>query len=152
VILYLLSALACLAGAAVIGARGLRRKIAVVTVRGVSMHPALHAGDRLLIRRARTDQLRAGQIVVIERSAREGRPASWPPAGQEWMIKRLAALPGDPTPAPMFSAAAHGAEPVVPAGKLVVLGDNAARSLDSRVLGYIAAERVLGIMIRTLPS
>jgi signal peptidase I len=68
------------------------------------------------------------------------------------MIKRLAALPGDPTPAPMFSAPAHGAEPVVPAGKLVVLGDNAARSLDSRVLGYIAAERVLGIMIRTLPS
>ena len=163
---YLLVASACLAGAAAVGARGLRRRIAVVTVRGLSMQPTLNAGDRLLIRRVRADRLRTGQIVVIERpdagrasagraSARRasaGRPRSWPPAGHGWLIKRLAAVGGDPTPDLMLAAAAPGAEPVVPAGQLVVLGDNLPCSLDSRTLGYIAAERVLGIMVRALPS
>lgn len=153
---YLLVASACLAGAAAIGARRLRRKIAVVTVRGLSMQPTLNAGDRLLIRRVSADRLRTGQIVVIERpdqdGASAGRPRNWPPAGHDWLIKRLAALPGEPTPALVLTATAPGAEPVVPAGKLVVLGDNLPCSLDSRLLGYIAAERVLGIVIRTLPS
>ena len=153
---YLLVALACLVGATAIGARKLRRMIAVVTVRGLSMQPTLNSGDRLLIRRVSADRLRTGQIVVIDRPHLDGtparRPQNWPPAGNDWMIKRLAALPGEPTPALMLTAPAHGAEPVVPAGKLVVLGDNLDCSLDSRLLGYIAADRVLGIMIRALPS
>jgi signal peptidase I len=153
---YLLVASACLAGAAAVGARRLRRKIAVVTVRGLSMQPALNAGDRLLIRRVRADRLRTGQIVVIERpdagGASPGRPQSWPPAGHDWLIKRLAALPGEPTPDLMLEATAPGTESVVPAGKLVVLGDNLPVSLDSRELGYIPAERVLGVMLRALPG
>lgn len=152
---YPLVALACLAGAALSG-RALRRRIAIVTVRGRSMQPALTAGDRLLIRRVRPERLRTGQIVVIA-GAREdgtsaGRRRSWPPAGGDWLIKRLAALPGEPTPAVVLTATAPGAEPVVPAGKLVVLGDNLPYSLDSRTLGYIAAERVLGVVVRALPG
>jgi signal peptidase I len=153
---YLLVASACLAGAAAVGARRLRRKLAVVTVRGLSMQPTLKAGDRLLIRRVRADRLRTGQIVVIDRpdagGPSAGQPRNWPPAGHDWLIKRLAALPGEPTPDLMLEATVPGAEPVVPAGKLVVLGDNLSVSLDSRTLGYIAAERVLGVMIRALPS
>jgi signal peptidase I len=152
---YPLVALAC-AGAAAVGARALRRRFAVVTVRGRSMQPTLNAGDRLLIRRAGADRLRTGQIVVIERpggdGAPAGRPRNWPPGGHDWLIKRLAALPGEPTPTLMLTAAAPGTEPVVPVGKLVVLGDNLTGSLDSRRLGYIAAERVLGVMIRALPG
>ncbi len=173
---YLLVAAACLAGAAAIEGRRLRRTIAVVTVRGLSMQPTLNAGDRLLIRRVRADRLRTGQIVVIERPAGGGAPdgrgpvgeasggegsagwaaggrvRSWPPAGDDWLIKRLAALPGEPTPPVVLIAAAPGAEPVVPAGKLVVLGDNLPCSLDSRTLGYVAAERVLGVVVRALPG
>ena len=61
---YPLVALACLAGAA-LGGHALRRKVAIVTVRGRSMQPALKAGDRLLIRRVSAGRLRTGQIVVI---------------------------------------------------------------------------------------
>lgn len=153
---YPLVGLACLAAAAAVGARTLRRTIAVVTVRGLSMQPTLKAGDRLLIRRVSADRLRTGQIVVIERPQQDGASAdrrpNWPPAGQDWLIKRVAALPGEPTPALLLTAPAPGAAAVVPAGKVVVLGDNLACSLDSRLLGYIAAERVLGIMVRALPS
>ena len=152
---YPLVALACLVGAALSG-RALRRRIAIVTVRGRSMQPALTAGDRLLIRRVSPGRLRTGQIVVIEGNREDGtsggRPRSWPPAGDGWLIKRLAARPGEPTPALVLTASAPGAEPVVPAGKFVVLGDNLDCSLDSRLLGYIAAERVLGIVVRALPG
>ena len=152
---YPLVALACLVGAALSG-RALRRRIAIVTVRGRSMQPALTAGDRLLIRRVSPGRLRTGQIVVIEGTREDGtsggRPRSWPPAGDGWLIKRLAARPGEPTPALVLTASAPGAEPVVPAGKFVVLGDNLDCSLDSRLLGYIAAERVLGIVVRALPG
>lgn len=151
------SCLAGLAVAAVVGARGLRRSVAVVTVRGLSMQPTLNAGDRLLIRRVTQARLRTGQIVVIDRPAYAGRPvqagrSSWPPAGHDWLIKRVAALAGEPTPDLVLSADAPGAEPLVPAGHLVVLGDNLAVSQDSRELGYIAADRVLGVAIRALPS
>jgi signal peptidase I len=152
---YPLVALACLAGAALSG-RALRRKIAIVTVRGRSMQPALTAGDRLLIRRVSPERLRTGQIVVIAGTREDGTSASrrrsWPPAGDDWLIKRLAARPGEPTPALVLTASAPGAEPMVPAGKFVVLGDNLDCSLDSRLLGYIAAERLLGIVIRALPG
>jgi signal peptidase I len=131
----------------------LRRRIAVVAVIGSSMQPTLNAGDRVLVRRATIGDLRMGQIAVFERPDNERTwgttPPRWPADRREWMIKRVAAVPGDRLPAGML-ALCITAEPAVPAGHVVVLGDNAASSLDSRQLGYIPAERLLGVVLRPL--
>jgi type IV secretory pathway protease TraF len=50
--------------------------------------------------------------------------------------------------APSLSADAY--DGMVPPGMFVVLGDNAAWSHDSRVIGCVPAERLLGVMIRPL--
>jgi signal peptidase I len=134
-----------------VGLRVLRRRLAVVAVFGPSMQPALRPGDRVLVRRAQLQGLRAGQIVVVERPQADGtwttRPPRWPADDREWLIKRVAAVPGDARPQEI--AAGPGGS-LVPPGVLVVLGDNAARSLDSRQFGYIPAERLLGVMLRPL--
>ncbi len=65
------------------------------------------------------------------------------------MVKRVAAGPGDPRPAFMPDRG-DGSGPVVPTGQLVVLGDNPARSLDSRQIGYVPADRVLGVVLRSI--
>jgi len=142
----------------------LRRRIAIVAVVGESMRPALAAGDRVLVRRAGIDDLRQGQVVVIEKPGDDGSwttpPPRWPASRREWMIKRVAAIPGDRPPEAIRGATAR-AMPVaevtrpasfdtVPAGRLVVLGDNAARSLDSRQIGYIPADRLLGVVLRPI--
>ena len=60
------------------------------------------------------------------------------------MIKRVAAVPGDPRPEARAPATA---DRVAPSGKLVQFGDNAAWSYDSRQLGYLPAERLLGVVV-----
>jgi signal peptidase I len=130
-----------------------RHRIAVVAVDGTSMEPALTPGDKILVRRAGIAAVRAGQVVVFERPGPDGTwttlPASWVDAGRHWMIKRVAAIPGEKLPAEMQSAQIV-TEHVVPAGSLVVLGDNDAHSRDSRHIGYIPAERIIGVMLRSL--
>jgi signal peptidase I len=173
--------------------------VAIVAVVGPSMQPALMTGDRVLVRRARIGELRRGQIVVIEVPDADGRwpaePPRWPPRQRQWgrdqwMIKRVAAVPGDRRPAGMTRVAPDGAamppdgaamppdgaamppdgaamppdgaamppdgaavppdDTAVPPDRFAVLGDNAANSLDSRKIGYIPAERLLGVMVRQL--
>jgi signal peptidase I len=162
--------LACVAGAWV-----LRRRVAVVTVSGDSMRPTFQSGDRVLVRRAGPGQLSTGMVVVIEKPAGAGHWLTplprWPGRDREWMIKRVAAVAGDPLPAlvqpelplpelplpelPLLTAVARRrlTDPPgtpVPAGQLVVLGDNPGGSFDSRVFGYCPAERVLGVVLRPL--
>lgn len=138
-----------------VGVALLRRRFVAVTVDGLSMEPTLHPGDRVLVRRAGVDTVRAGQMVVlgapddIEGDARAGAGAG---AGPAWMIKRAIAVPGDPVPRIGAAGVAVSDDPTVPAGQLVVLGDNAAFSLDSRRLGYLSGERLLGVVVRRLPS
>jgi signal peptidase I len=138
-------------GALTAGVCLLRRQVAVVAVIGPSMQPTLVPGDRVLIRRVASGDVRAGQIVVIEKPGEGGdwgtAPLRWPPGKHEWMIKRVAAMPGDNCPEGIL---ANRAEPVVPASKLVVLGDNPCRSMDSRQIGYVPAERVLGVVLRRI--
>lgn len=131
-----------------------RRIFALVTVTGDSMWPALAQGDRVLVRRARLGQLRRGQVVVLESPGTAGYAAAPPGvpgaarvAGREWIIKRVAAVPGDRSPADSLPATADPRE-TVPPGTFVVLGDNAAWSYDSRQIGYIPGERLLGIVVR----
>ena len=70
----------------------LRLRFVLVTVTGDSMMPTLAPGDRVLVRRARADQLRRGQVVVLEMPAGE-RDGATPPGGpkgrHQWMIKRV---------------------------------------------------------------
>jgi signal peptidase I len=143
-----------LAGGVVIGGLVIvRRRIAIITVTGQSMEPTLADGDRVIVRRTRLRSVRAGRLVVFEApsddeggwtNSRPGRSLN-----RVWLIKRAAAVPGDPLPDGLPPTLAD--HPAVPDGKLVVLGDNPANSVDSRRLGYIPGERLLGVVISSLP-
>lgn len=128
-----------------------RRRYAVVTVRGASMEPNFHEGDRVVVRRS--VPARHGEVVVVEQPeavrydpARQWpRPAARRPGDRLWMIKRVRAVAGDPVPGDIPVP-----DEVVPPGQLVLLGDNAGASYDSREVGYFPVERVLGGVIRRL--
>jgi len=119
-----------------------RRRFLTVTVTGRSMEPTLYDGDRVLVRRSPVEAVRAGQLVVL----------ASPHAGTAWMIKRALAVPGDPVPRARVAALAGAAEPRVPADRLVVVGDNARFSDDSRRWGYLPGPLLLGIVVRHLPG
>jgi signal peptidase I len=116
------------------------------------MEPTLTAGDRVLGRRARVRSVSTGQIAIVESPTpgTGGKRTGEPPRhslGRRWMIKRVAAIPGEPAPDGMPDADAA----YVPEGCLIVLGDSAEMSMDSRYLGYIPGERLLGIVVASLP-
>jgi signal peptidase I len=116
-------------GLGVAGVLLARRRFVLVAVDGPSMLPALRPGDRVLVRRAPAG-VRPGQLVVARRPE-FGR--SWsdpvpPPERPRWLIKRVHAVEGD---------------------DLVLHGDNAAQSWDSRQLGPCPRDRVLGVVVRT---
>ncbi|SDQ71046.1 S26 family signal peptidase [Thermostaphylospora chromogena] len=128
----------------------LRSRFVYVTIRGRSMEPGYHDGDRVLVRR--TAGLEVGQVIVLEAPI----DGTWgkPPLSsgdrveeRVWIIKRVVALPGDPVPRQKIPALARAAESRVPAGSLVVLGDNPEASFDSRKFGYFPISRVLGVVI-----
>jgi signal peptidase I len=110
-----------------------RRRLILVTVKGNSMAPAYREGDRLLlVRRARYG---AGDVVMF-RTPIENSP------DVDWLVKRAAAVAGDPVPDDLR---AHVREAVVPVGRLLVRSD-AAHGLDSRRLGLIDARDVAGVV------
>lgn len=118
----------------------LRGRLLVVTVRGVSMEPTYRSGDRLLVRRLRLNQVRTGQVVVVRVP---GAGPDDPTDGR--MVKRAVAVPGDPVPPDIPVP-----EPIVPEGRLLILGDNLARSNDSRRLGYLPADALIGVVLRPI--
>lgn len=122
-----------------------RRSLVVVCVEGVSMEPTLRDGDRVLVRRARLDQVRRGEVVVL---------APPPPAMKDtpWVIKRAVAVPGDPVPRVKVPALRTVHDAQVPPDRLVALGDNAGHSYDSRKAGYFAGSGLLGIVVRKLAA
>ena len=95
-----------------------------VTVKGMSMAPTLLPGDHLLVRPVRT--FRRGDLVVVRD----------PDDAQRWVVKRVAALPGETIEVDgRLLAAGDG---------LIVLGDNAAQSTDSRSYGAVPTDDVHG--------
>ncbi|MEV0729250.1 S26 family signal peptidase [Polymorphospora sp. NPDC050346] len=124
----------------------LRRRFVVVTVTGPSMLPTLRHGDSLLVRRTRVGGLRHGVVVVLElppQAAAPDAPAA-PDGADRWSVKRVVGLPGDVT------AGIDGANRPVPAGCLAVAGDNVAVSYDSRHVGPVRGDRLLGVVVRRL--
>jgi signal peptidase I len=107
----------------------LRRRYVVARVWGHSMSPTFHDGERVVATRRR--HYRVGDVIVF-------RPRS-AATDVAWRIKRIAAVAGDPVPAWLETD-----HPVVPAGRVVVVGDNTGRSEDSRQLGYIDLAAVAG--------
>jgi signal peptidase I len=119
----------------------LRRRFVAVTVTGNSMEPSLSPGARVLVRRVPAQQVQRGQIVVLR------FPSGAPPdvGNPPWLIKRVAAVPGDPVPASVPEN-----DTLVPSGRLVLLGDNTASSYDSRRAGYFTADTLLGVVVRSM--
>lgn len=139
--------------AAASGVGWLRRRWAVVRVRGSSMSPALRDGDLVLVRRCAAASVAAGTIVVVESPDRDHR---WtrPPAGgawaadRQWMVKRVGAVPGQALPDGIRVPDATSR--TVPPGALVVLGDS--DGYDSRAFGPLPFERLRGVVVRELSS
>ncbi|MFD1933456.1 MULTISPECIES: S26 family signal peptidase [Nonomuraea] len=141
----------------------IRRSYLVATVEGPSMEPSFRSGDRLLVRRAR--RVRVGQIVVVRipdpPMLYEPPPGLEPGAevelvkrdrpGWRLLVKRAAAVPGDPVPRERFPALSDVPETVVPRRALVVQGDNANASWDSRAFGFVRGDQLVGVMVRRLP-
>ncbi|WP_418955713.1 S26 family signal peptidase [Streptomyces tritici] len=134
--------------------RRVRRRLVVVTVEGSSMAPTLGDGDVVLVRRRGLGRLSVGDLVVVESPVPPVARPDWtwpdadePPERRGWMVKRLAALPGQPWPA--ACADRHGR---LPDGMIAVLGDNAAASVDSRQMGAVPGDRVLGVVVRRMAT
>ncbi|WP_406859397.1 S26 family signal peptidase [Streptomyces sp. HUAS MG47] len=146
---------AALAGlAALLSVLLVRRRMVVVTVDGSSMVPTLRDGDVVLVRRRRPADLSVGQVVVVECPVPPAARPDWswpdpdePSERRAWMVKRLAALPGQEWP-----ASCTGRTGSLPDGTLAVLGDNAAASVDSRQMGAIPVDRVLGVVVRRMST
>jgi len=138
---------AILVAALLTSALVLRRTFLVVTVHGASMEPSLSSGDRVLVRRARLRRIRRGAMVVVTLPAPKapGHPASGPEA--ELMVKRAAALPGDPVPSSIPVPDVR-----VPPRNLVVIGDNPNGSYDSRLVGYVPADALVGVVVRRMAT
>ncbi|MEU6469248.1 S26 family signal peptidase [Streptomyces massasporeus] len=129
---------------AVLAALRIRGRYTVVTVDGTSMAPTLSPGDRVVVERRTVDQVRTGDIVVLQPPRRTGDYE--PLSDRAWNIKRAAALPGDRIPEGIPGG---GDLTEVPDGRLVVLGDNP-DSIDSRHRGFFEADRIMGVAVRRL--
>lgn len=127
-----------LLGAAALGARAI---LLVVTVRGQSMRPTYSDGDRLLA--VRSPVLPRGRVIVFTPPADDRVPF---PGDPVYRVKRLVAVPGDPTPSWVAGAVPNAP---VPPGHVVVRGDNDV-SQDSRSYGYVPRAQVHAVVVRRL--
>jgi signal peptidase I len=146
----------CVLGIPTLGVFLLRTQLAVVRVRGTSMLPDLRPGDRVLVRHGRPGgtarRLRVGMVIVVRSPAVAPAPrGTWPVAPRlgwdRWIIKRVAALPGDAIPGAMREAT--GGAVTVPERRLLVTADNPCGA-DSRQWGFIQASDVLGPVMKKL--
>ncbi|MFI6097479.1 S26 family signal peptidase [Lentzea sp. NPDC051213] len=127
--------LAVVAGACALWAQ---RRLLVVRVIGQSMLPALQDGQKLLARR--TSRVPAtGTIVVVA-----------PFGDSQLVVKRLAAVAGEPVPPEVAQLAGIAPGSTVPPGNLVLLGDNADASIDSRVWGLMSVSSVVAVVVRKM--
>lgn len=94
----------------------------------------------MLVRRRGLAAVRPGQVAVLRTGATRH------PAGGHWIVKRVAAAPGDPVPGGGFPVT----ETVVPRDMVLLLGDNPVRSADSRQRGCYSGDLLVGIVVRPM--
>jgi signal peptidase I len=121
--------------------------------------------DRYLVRFTEPER---GDVVVLDPPDDDGRGGAGPEGLGAVLLKRVVAVEGDLVDVtdgrvhirgrevrePTISLAAGGGpdlEPTrVPAGKLLVLGDNRGNSRDGRSFGWVDRERILGRALRVV--
>jgi signal peptidase I len=108
-----------------------RAGLLIVTVRGDSMAPAFHHGDRVLAIRRRVGRVRQGAVVVAH------LPETVVP--ERRLLKRVAALPGEIGPDGV----------IVPPQHVFLVGDGKG-SVDSRDFGPVAADSLIGTVVMRL--
>jgi len=134
------------------------RPLAVETFRITtgSMVPTLRPGDHVVVDRLRYgfEDVRRGDVIAFDDPENPGGVA----------IKRVVALPGDTIALragtllvdgkrqrepylPAHTAGDFYGPTIVPAGHLFVLGDNRSRSVDSRFIGPVPADDLLGHVV-----
>jgi signal peptidase I len=86
----------------------LRRRYTVIVVRGLSMAPTLQPGDRLLARRIDGGSVHAGDIVILR--VPTDVPDRHTGELSSTLVKRVAAVAGDPLPAVLRGAGASAAD------------------------------------------
>jgi signal peptidase I len=118
----------------------LRLRYVRVTVLGASMAPTLTQGDRVLMVRRAVRPGDRGAVVLLTAPP----DATREPGLGEWRIKRLVALAGDPVPDAIRAARDLPADAVVPAGEVMVVGDNHC-SEDSRRWARLPARLVVAV-------
>jgi signal peptidase I len=131
--------------------------VTAVEVKGASMAPTLTAGDRFLLNRFAYlhREPQRGELIVLK-----------DPETGELIVKRIIGLPcetvlmqneapyinGHRLQEPYARSSARpdrspwGKATVIPRNHYFVLGDNRARSVDSRDFGPISRESILGVI------
>ncbi|MEU6033840.1 S26 family signal peptidase [Actinomadura sp. NPDC047616] len=131
----------------------LRRRYLVVDVVGSSMEPTFRPGQQVVARRVQGRRVRADDVVVVRDIDGIGPPGA-PDVDDKLLryapclIKRVVARSGDPVPRDLIPALRDVTEPVVPEGRIVLAGDNAVASYDSRKHGYYLEKQVIGKVVR----
>ncbi|RYZ40023.1 MAG: S26 family signal peptidase [Myxococcaceae bacterium] len=121
-----------------------RSRWIVVAVQGNSMSPTLRDGQRIVVRRLdRPDGYARSDVVVFLMPA--AQRATLGEEALPYLVKRVAAVAGDPVPDWAWEALGADGQTRVPLGKVVVSGDNVI-SQDSRQLGYIDERSIIAIV------
>jgi signal peptidase I len=136
----------CAAGVGVL--QRVRRSWLLVTVDGTSMMPTLRPGQKVLVRLGRSDAVRVGNLVVARTPEPSHTGVRVPPTRPALVIKRVAAMAGDPVPRPMVEAGSAEPGTCVPDGHAALLGDNRNNSADSRIFGFMPVCCIVGVVHR----
>ena len=128
-----------------------RAAVHIYSIPSQSMAPTLEAGDQIVVTRYFRSSPERGDVIVFRS----------PRGGEELMVKRVIAVPGDlvdsrlgrvrigghtlPEPYVLRTAATGAIDTqIVPAESYYVLGDNRDDSIDSRSWGFVPRGDVVG--------